>query len=250
LVQYIPSKCDDYVYVDPYVLKELHEGLKGLKGKDQRGRPWEQIYIDTIQIVLNIITEENICYCMSKYEAFCKRRCGKILEKLEERGITCDRKDCLDSLDPGERLEGIIEVSKELCKNEERALESICHALRVLEYMDYHFYERYRRDYWKQWLCYEVDCELTQYLLRDSRCFEYLFLFAERKALCEHCQSVSCIAAALCKQKSILLSVHSSEHILKQIGIDNIGGTGYHCNVHGGVIFCNDLNSEKKHRLH
>lgn len=31
MAQYILSKCDNYIYVDPYVLKELYEGLKGLK---------------------------------------------------------------------------------------------------------------------------------------------------------------------------------------------------------------------------
>jgi len=190
------------VYVDPYVLKEPHEGIKGLKGKDQRSKPWEQISINTIQTVLDIITEENICYCMSSYETFCKRYCSKILEELEERGIECDREDCIDALNPGKQLKGIIEISEKVCKNEDRTLESICHALKMLEHI--------------------VGCEVTQYLLRDNRCFEYLFLFAERKALCKHCQSVSCIAAALCKQKSVLLSVHSS----MQINIDKIGGWG------------------------
>lgn len=235
MIQYIPGKCDDYVYVDPYVLKELHEGIKGLKGKDQRGRPWEQIGIDTIQTVLDIITEENICYCMSSYETFCKRYCSKILEELEKRGIECDREDCVDALNPGKRLEGIIEISEKVCKNEDRTLESICHALKMLEHMYYHLYERYGRECWKQWLCHSVGCEVTQYLLRDNRCFEYLFLFAERKALCKHCQSISCIAAALCKQKSVLLSVHSS----MQINIDEIRGMGYDCRREpGGVIFC------------
>ena len=233
--KYIPSKCSSYVYVDPYVLKELHEGLRGLREGGRRGEPWGQIDVNTMQAILEVITEENICYCMSSYEVFCKKYCSKILEELKRRGIECSRVDCRDALDPGERLEGIVEVSGEICRAEGKTPEGICGALKVLKRMYEELYEQYGSEGWRRQLCYSVNCEVTLYLSREARCFEYLFLFTERNALCEHCQSISCIAAALCRQENVLLSFHSS----RQVDVDRIAGRGYDCrHEHGGVILC------------
>lgn len=89
--------------------------------------------------MLDIIVEEyeNICYCMSSYEAFCKRRCSKIMKELQKNGIICKRKNCKETYDPREQLDNIIEIAQEICKERSKARHKImpsdvCDALRIL----------------------------------------------------------------------------------------------------------------------
>ena len=240
VTRYVPSACDVIVYVDPYILKELYHGLAWLRGRDQRGTPWEQVDASTVQAILNaisnIVVEEriDICYCMSDYITFCKKYCREILRSLEENGIKCKRRDCKETYNPKKQLDDIIEIAEDICREPyiaphnpaAKLLNSICNGIRMLERVGIK-------------LCYQRDvgCDVTwQYLLRNrNRCFGYLLFFTEREALCEHCQSISCVAAALCGHKNVLLSLLSSQ----QLDPRRVAATNYNCEYKNGVLlFC------------